>query len=388
MTELRTHLGNGGCAESSGIKKKDDTMGIDAFWHALCCTCQFYWSGPGTASAHRGSAMFIILLLFLPVPAQAVVVEDKNAWNGIFAGKLVPYDITLSGEPDTSLFLSWKLTTKGRTLSAGNQTIALGSRDSMRVSLPLRTPAVKPGAMVSAQLVVDLSAENRPEAAAHHEFPIFLYGPGALSSDGYVHQQLRIRLFDPVGRTKEIFDELAIPHLTVRNDELLREPPDGLLVLGTGIALDHPPELLDSLVKLALAGGKVLVFQPRSGTVALPGRSFGSGIQASAMTLAGDSIIRTVTGGYPWLTDDPMKHYGIGLRRYGETTVAGIGSFGHDQWDWLHISFDQTGGQFIICTIPVIEHALDNPIPQIILGRLLAYAGKQEPDSKSQHREK
>lgn len=321
-----------------------------------------------------------ILFLFWPISAQSVVVENSNAWSGIFAGEEVPYQITLSGKPHSHTAISWKLTTKGRTLSVGQQSIQFADSATVVASLSLRMPALKSQIKIPATLEIDVSDNDQYASTTSYEFKINIYGSDLLLTERNAFQQLDIRLYDPVGKTAKLFKLLTIPFTSLTKDELLGSRQQGLIVLGSAIALNPERGMVDRLIELAANGRAILIFQPSSGAIPMPGRFAHSEKQASAVSFADDSVIETFASGCKWISNDPMRLFGLDISSYREETVAEITQYKESSWSWLHIAFGQTDGRFTVCMLPVVEHASDSPVAQIILGRLLTFAGSRHSD--------
>ena len=328
-------------------------------------------------------AKFVLFVLsFSSSLVWSLAVDVNNDWRGVFAGEISQYNIIVTSEQNSNVLLSWQLLLKGRTLSRGDQEISVGRGGTKVVSLPLRIPPMKPGTHLNAQLIIDVSSGVDSEHKEHYQSVLPVYGPNLLLTDIAIFRQLNIQLFDPVGKTSQLLNELKVPYNELSRDEILNFSAEGLVVVGAGADLDRHRGLMDVLVKLASEGKRVLVLQPSSGKVPLSELTPNSGVQPSTLSFSKDSIVKSFAQGYHWIADDPLKNSGIALRSHRQKILAQVVEYQHDSWDWFSVNFQNTEGRFIICMLPFIDHIHRGPIPQLLFSRLLMYAGGQESSLK------
>jgi len=326
-------------------------------------------------------AKVFILLLFIPTLAQPVTINIRNTWSGIFAGEVVPYEITLTGKPNSYISIGWKLNSKGRTLSSGQQTVRFNRGDAVTVTLLLRTPALKPGIKLEAQLIIKATNEAYPDQNAHNKFKLVIYGPDLLLENKHFYQQLNVQLFDPIGTTSKILDKLKIPYDVLSKSQLINSTKKGLIIVGAGVALDQQRGLINTLLKDAGNGRRVLILQPVSGDFPISDLATETNVRPSEIAFKDDSIVQSFAKGYDWNVNAAMKKQGISLINYRQVVLAQIGKFNNNSWDWLQINFDRSGGKIIICMLPFERYIDYGPIPQVIFSRLLAHANGQLPNS-------
>ena len=330
----------------------------------------------GSYCPSREKVVFI-LLFFVPTSAQCLTINDENTWGGMFAGEVVPYEITLTGKQNSYVSLHWKLKSKGRTLSNGQKPIRFGSGDTVTTTLPLQAPSIKPGISLEAKLIIEMVDGVDSSQVVLHESKINIYGPDLFLTDRYFYQQLNIRLFDPVGKTSKIFNDLKIPYQLWSKSQLMNSVEKGLIVVGAEVDLDNQRGLISELIKLSREGQHVLILQPSSGDVSISQLSEETSIQPSTIYFSDNSVVQSFAKGYRWITDDAINGHGIALQSYRQAVLAKILEDGQRGWQWLSISFDQSGGRFIICMLPFLEYMGQGPVPQIIFSRLLAYINEK-----------
>lgn len=317
-------------------------------------------------------------LFFLSAPtlAQPLTITSGKVWGGIFADQVTHYEIILSGERNSSTSISWKLISKGRALSSGQQTIRFANDESLTTTFPLKTPPLKPGISLQAQLIVEEDNKSKGKNLVLYRSKLVIYGPDILLTDRNLDQNLNIQLFDPIGKTSKILSGLKIPYKSRTKSQLLNLKAKGLIILGAGIALDRQRGLISAVIDLAKKGQRVLILQPVSGNIPFS-LVTGSDIQPSRISFAGDSVVPSFAKGYTWITNDPEKNRGLALSSHRQSVSVKIAEYPQAHWDWLQLYYHQSGGQVIVCMLPFVEYIDDNPIPQIILNRLLNYANNR-----------
>lgn len=318
----------------------------------------------------------ILLFLFIPTYVLSLTIETGSPWRGIFADKVVPYEIILTGKQNSYASLTWRLSSKGRVLSSGQQAIRFGSGNTVTTTLPLQTPPLKQGISIEAQLIIEVADETHSEQKTDYKSKLNIYGPDLLLTNRHFYQQLNIQLFDPIGNTAKIFDDLKIPYVARSKAQLVNLTEKRLIVVGAGVALDQQRGLIDTLIEHARNGQRVLILQPITGDFSVSDLSTNSKIRPSTMSFTDDSVVQSFAQGYDWITNTSKTH-GISLLNHRQTVLAQIAKHNRNNWDWLQINFDQSGGKLIICMLLFDRYIDTGPVPQIIFIRLLAYANGQ-----------
>lgn len=324
-----------------------------------------------------GERISLIFLIFYPGFAYALTLKIENTQGAIFAGELVPYEITLKAEPNLNALLSWKLITKGRTVSKGQQLVRFDRRKTKTTTLALQTPPLKQGISLESKLIIEVQNTKNIQQKTVLESKVMIYGPDIFLADQQFYKQLNIQLFDPVGKTIKAFNDLKIPYKALSKSQLMNLNEKGLIVVGMGVALDQQRGLISTLFEFAREGKDVLILQPSSGAIALSDLSTGPDIPVPSLLLARDSIVTSFATGYKWVTNDATKTHGMVLQNKRQEIRAEIVEYQQGSWDWLQLGFSQSGGELIVCTLPIIGNTDGKPVMQIIVGRLLSYGKEQ-----------
>ena len=94
--------------------------------------------------------------------------------------------------------------------------------------LPLRIPAVKEGIALQAELSVTAYAGDGKQPAATHTKAVWIFAPDPFVDRSQWLRGLGITLFDPPGKTAEVFEKAHIPFKLTRNTDALPELEKGL----------------------------------------------------------------------------------------------------------------------------------------------------------------
>lgn len=313
------------------------------------------------------------LLLVFPVAGQSLTFSVGNTWEGIFAGKVTPHEITIKGDLNSYALLTWKLTLKGRTISKGQQDIRFQSRETVTTKLPLQVPPLKPGVKLEADLLVELAKGNHTGHKVQHVSKLMIYAPDVLLQYQAFYRKLNIQLFDPKGITANIFDSLKIPYTAISKTQLTGPGEKGLVIVGIGFAFKQQQSLLNVLSERAGEGQQILVLQPVSGVFPVSGFSTDTKEPPSIISFADNSIVPSFAKGLEWVSGTSIKTPGLSLRTQRQVMVAKVVDSAQGGWDWVDINYKQSGGRFIVCMLPFDRLSYQGPVPQLILGNLLAY---------------
>ncbi|WP_339617902.1 hypothetical protein [uncultured Gilvimarinus sp.] len=316
-----------------------------------------------------------ILLLFvvwIPSHALALTISNANAWSALFGGKPTEYEFSLLGRANAQVSIHWELAAKGRILSKGQDHAELDSDGLGIVQLTLVAPNLTPSAVVGGQLSVVVFGKGSAGPIAQTKVALSIYGQDVLWADRQVLESSEIQLFDPSQDTAKAFKSLKLPHNQISKSQLLNAASPGLVVIGTGLALDKIRGLTPVLLELASTGRTVVILQPASGTFPLYDPLDFTRLP-TAVSLS-DSFPLSLLHGLTWPESTSTLTYRLNLAYsdYGaEVEVIHASPTG---WSWLQLDYAGSGGRMIVCTVPLIERIDESPIPQIVLARLLANA--------------
>lgn len=122
---------------------------------------------------------------------------------------------------------AWRLTANQRTLASG-ELDARGAVDKPAdVTIPLRWPKVKEGAVLAAQLTVSVGE-------VRHERAVWVFPRDPFADRREWLKELKLTVFDPPGETVEVFKDNNIPHGRIRSRDALDNVTEGIVVIGEG----------------------------------------------------------------------------------------------------------------------------------------------------------
>lgn len=313
-----------------------------------------------------------LLLFIIPSTVKALTVDVINNGNAIFASDNSPYAISLTAKPNSLIDISWKLTSLGRILSSGVEPIKHNTNTNTNFYLPLRTPPVKPGIKVNALLIIDAVYNTDSTVSEHYEFNLDIYGENIFLHEQTVYQQLNIQLFDPIGKTSNLFDKLKLPYHTLSRSKLINFSGKGLIVIGAGVKINEYRGLPKVLIELAHKGHQLLILQPASATLPLSELVSGLDDNPPSISFSNEVKIPNYTQDYQWGNSKRSHHIILNANR--QEVSAQVIKSRHDGWDWFHLNYHQSQGKLIICMLPFIDQLDRDPIKQLIFGQLLHYA--------------
>ncbi|MBU2885164.1 hypothetical protein KO507_05235 [Gilvimarinus agarilyticus] len=316
-----------------------------------------------------------ILLLFvvlIPSHALALTISNDNSWSALFGGKAAQYEISLLGLANSQVSIHWELSVKGRVLSRGQGRAGL-DRDGLGVvQLTLAAPKLTPSAVVSGQLSVVVFEKDNTDPIAQKKIALNIYGQDVLWAERQALGTRQIQLFDPSQATAKAFKSLQLPYNLISKSQLLNVATPGLIVIGTGLALNDVRGLTSVLLELARNGQKVVILKPVSGVFPLYDSSDFTRFP-TAMSLS-DHLPLPQLRGLTWPELNSTLTYRLNPSYSDSEAEVEVIPETQTGWSWLQLDYAGSGGRLIVCTVPLIERIDESPVPQIVLARLLANA--------------
>ncbi|NOQ17269.1 MAG: hypothetical protein GQ581_09430 [Methyloprofundus sp.] len=317
-------------------------------------------------------------LLLIPAIASALTISTANNWAGIFAGQSAAYAISLSNDQHTAVFLKWRLVAKNRTLAQGQDTIRFAENTSISSHIVLQTPKMKSGVMLKAKLIIDAVDTEHPQLKDHVEAKLGIYSTDLSQFDLLNTDKLNVQLFDPEGQTGQFLTHLQIPYHAISKQQLLNSTAtEGLIIVGENIALDQQRGLMQGLIELASLGQKILLLQPKAGTIPLTELAVQQNGQAPELLLRHNSVTNSFAQEYAWDLPSTNNLYGLSLTHHRQAILLQITPYQTGDWSWLQLNYTQSQGQLIVSLLPFNKVINDYPIPQLIFRKLLVYAYTQ-----------
>ncbi|MCL2711397.1 MAG: hypothetical protein FWE95_11005 [Planctomycetaceae bacterium] len=149
---------------------------------------------------------------------------------------------------------NWTLRFEHRTLDSGNLLILAQAATIGHRSLTVKTPPVRPGIFLQAQLFF----------GDQHAVNVVIASPDPFEDRKEWFDKHPIALYDPEKTTTEFFEEQEIPFQHLRSFADIEAVKDAVIVVGQGVDFEREKGLAELLFqKAAAGGGSVLIVEPK-----------------------------------------------------------------------------------------------------------------------------
>ncbi len=311
----------------------------------------------------------------LPAAEREVALAALANWSGLFAGRRTELEFTAASGEAFRGAAGWSLAVSGRTVARGETALAVAPHQTVGFTVPLDLPEVREGVILPADLTVQLYTSEKRRVAARLEKRLWIYSEHAFAGRSKWLETLRIRLFDPVGKTRDVFEKTEIPFSETANVESLATARDALLVIGEGVSLEAYRGLAGILVEAAARGTPVLCLAPADGRMALPGSAEAEWPDPERVTLRRASVIHDLDkrlDAEGWPPDGRVASRGLAVASDRGQVLARV-TDGEKAWPWLEVGFPAARGKLIVCCFDVIEKWDAGPVPRFLMARLLEH---------------
>ena len=206
-----------------------------------------------------------------PPAEREVSLVAPGDWLCLFGGRRTELELTATSSAAFRGAAGWSLAVSGRTVTRGETALAIAPGQTVKFAIPLDIPEVREGVVLSADLAVQLFSAGERPVSARLRRQLSVFSEDAFAGRSKWLETLQIRLFDPAGKTRDVFEKTGIPFFETGNVESLARDGGGLLVIGEGVSLEAHRGLPGILVQAAAQGTPVLCLAPADGRMALPG---------------------------------------------------------------------------------------------------------------------
>lgn len=317
---------------------------------------------------------FVLLLLGLFSGVSAAQIEPLDSDATAFSGRDVVRKYRISSEQSFEGRLQWRLVLERRTLVSGELPVRVTPQQGQEVAVRFKLPQLRQ--LVALQSRLELVLLEGPQPVASRDDPLWL-----MSDDPFVTRrewlkQQKVHLFDPNAMTQRVFDKSQIPYVLVTTAAEAKRLEGGFLVIGEKTKLDQYPGLAESLMALALRGGRVLCLSPDSGIFSIASLENSAAV---GMSFHNEEVIADLD---KRMTPLPGAQASAQLARMrlsakgGEVTlrVNQMGSpvsDGAAGWLWWEVACRASGGGLIVHHFPWIERWDLTPAPSHLLLRTI-----------------
>lgn len=342
------------------------------------------WAACWRTPAFSG-LLYLAISISISAPAHAVDVLAADTWPDIYAGRETVFPVIIRNNQQQTTLLRWRVTYQERDLARGEQEVRASSDSATTEWLRIQTPAMKPDTAVPVLLDVRLVSESTTIEAGFTR-KLTLHGLRSPAHWQVALRDLKIELIDPenqLGDTLKPFgiDFHQIPKHLYGNLSSYQTDAD-LILVAPETPLEGRNSLAPALLTLARQGKKILALQPKSGEFSFAGELADASESPSRIQFAGPEVVSKFAPGDRWPAQLISHEHRIQIQTRRNLVSASIAAAEQAGWDWLELGFSQSGGQLILCSLPLMRFLQQAPTADRIFGRLLFYASKREASSE------
>ena len=309
----------------------------------------------------------------LPAPAEENAgLRWLDGGFAAFGGTSATWRVEAHGPRVAEGHVAWSLEAGGGVVARREQSVRLDPAAPASVEIAVDLPAVRAGVAAEGRLQVALLDGNR-QPLAELEQPIYVFGRDPAAERKQWLQELDLRLFDPTGETARRLDELGWPYRRIANPAALAALGGGTLIVGEGCSLRENRGLLETAIRAAEGGARVVVLAPADGAFAPPGPAEGRPGPA-ALHFRGAEFVRELDKRF----DVPPAR--AAFRLGGTRAGAEVAVVSADGWGFVEARWSD-GGALMLVGSGLLETWESSPVPRHLLVRLLEWAtAKQEKE--------
>ena len=290
-------------------------------------------------------------------------------WSCAFGGKELTLHFRVENNKPAEGRLLWHYSANQRTLARGESEIK--PNDDSTAEVVLRVPEVRDGVIYRTNLAVAFVQPDGNIENATLSKTLWLFPEDPFTDQREALKERQLSLFDPEGRTAELFEKISLPHQQIQNVASLADHTrHSYVIVGEGTSLIRHRGLAEQLLSFAATGGTVLMLAPSEGIIPMPERADAD--RPGELRFRRHHVIRDFDkrlDSISWPGISGLPGSKISLR----TRLGQIGMELSDDgdWSWLTIEYPETNGRFVFCGFSLVEHWDSGPTPRYLLARIL-----------------
>lgn len=295
---------------------------------------------------------------------EELQIRLPNGASSVFADSPMTWRAELMGTNALEGQMTWSLSLSGGVVARREQRMVLRPNEPVGVDIQAELPSVKEGVVVEGELKVALLDDQR-RLRAEITHPVFLFGrnPAALRAEWI--KDLDLHVFDSDGETATVLDELEWPYRLISNLSAFDTLDDAVLLIGEGCSLRARRGLMESAVRAARKGVRVVFLSFSEGTFMLSQITEESPRPVS-LRFQDESFVRELD---KRLDVPPVRGT---FRIAGQRTGAEVVVEPAGGWACLEASWDN-GGRLLITGCGLLDTWETSPAPRYLLVRILEW---------------
>ena len=321
-----------------------------------------------------------IVPLWANTDRAAISIDVSSGHSAIFAGQRTDFHCTVTVPRSFRGRLGWSLHVDDAVLARREAAVRANADAAIRVPISLDIPDAKPGVILPAVLSVSIIADGRQQAAASLQKRLWIFPDNPFHDHSAWLKRLDIRVFDPRGDTRRVFQTADIPFTRADNLDALAEFNGGVLIVGQGVSFDEYPGLASVMVAAAARGTAVLCLAPSEGRFVLPGSENGQSSRPTAITLRRADVIHEFDKRLDatfWPQDGRVSDGSFTIGCHRGQVVATVDASA-ENWSWLEARFSPGKGRLIVCSFDIVGKWETGPTPRFLFARLLKYLDQED----------
>ncbi len=324
--------------------------------------------------ALRG-ALFPLLLLLAnndrASVADEVTIRRAESWTNVFASRPFTLNFLVDSQGSTDGHAAWRMSIGDRTVSRGQVKIQESAGPTISIPITLTAPSVKPGVILASKVEFGVMIDGKTLSAPAAD--LWVFPEDAFADRTEFLRSLELSLYDPLGKTVELFSNTGIPFQRLLNLDAAEEMVSGPLLVGEGINWLEHPSLSQLVWKLAANKTPVVCFAPASARLDwiddrqqnLPKpmrQAFRSADAITSLDARLDGVSWQGVASPSLCTWCPEVDRGQLVLRANSDS---------DGWIWFEADFHPTGHRLLLCGMGIVEQWDISPTPRYLLLRLL-----------------
>lgn len=303
---------------------------------------------------------------------EAATIVPVERWSSLFGGQETTLHFRIlkqKSDPSIDGQIQWHYSANQRTLDRGE--FEIGRDDRGVAEIKLRIPKVRDGVIFKTEIRVAYVPGGANEEFAALTKPLWLFPEDPFADHRDTLKERNLALFDPEGRTVDLFEKIELPHQRIRNVAALENRGEhSFVIVGESTSLIRNRGLAERLLSFAATGGTVLMLAPSEGVIPMPGEA--NGARPGELRFRQHHVIREFdrrldSKFLPGISDfagskvtlrTRLSHIGMDVSEGGE-------------WPWVTIEYSETNGRFIFCGFSLIKHWENGPTPRYLLNQIL-----------------
>ena len=314
-------------------------------------------------------ALLAVVMVLGLTPWEALADDGAHirlldAASSVFADHTMSWRVELT---DTNSYVgrvAWSLSVSGGVVARREQSVTLRPNEPVVVEIGGDLPAVNEGVVADGQLRVTLLDDHQQSRAeAAHPFYVFGRDPAARRAEWV--KGLNLQVYDPDGATAQRLDDLEWPYRLISNLAAFETLGYAVLIVGEGYSLRDHRGLMESAVRAAQQGARVVFLAPTAGDFALAGLAEGPP-KPTSIHYDDETFVRTLD---KRLDVPPVRGtVRLGGQRTGpEWVVEPAGG-----WPCVAVRWPN-GGTFLLVGFGLLDTWDASPAPRYWLVRMLEW---------------